>query len=173
MNGTRLSLQEVSSTRRAWKLELVTSQMRSRKYPASTDCPALLRQPFWTVKSLAKSPTILHPHQSCPPSSTLFQAGDAGIGALTVSKKRMLPLKSSLTSARVMSSQGGTAVLTLPFLKVVSPAASQTILVWACAVVPIHKQASAIPARPTPHFFSAARRVSDWAMLFVSSSNLL
>src|SRR5207237_9533807 len=33
--------------------------------------------------------------------------------------------------------------------------------------------ASAIPARPTPNFFSAARRVTDWAMLFVSSSNLL
>jgi hypothetical protein len=35
------------------------------------------------------------------------------------------------------------------------------------------KQASAIPARPTPNFFSAARRVTDWAMLLVSSSNLL
>jgi hypothetical protein len=28
------------------------------------------------------------------------------------------------------------------------------------------------PARPTPNFFNAARRVTDWAMLFVSSSNL-
>src|SRR5262245_35313296 len=27
--------------------------------------------------------------------------------------------------------------------------------------------------RPTPNFFSAARRVTDWAMLLVSSSNLL
>jgi hypothetical protein len=35
------------------------------------------------------------------------------------------------------------------------------------------KQASAMPARPTPNFFSAARRVTDWARLFVSSSNLL
>src|SRR5258706_14939073 len=34
------------------------------------------------------------------------------------------------------------------------------------------KQASAMVARPTPNFFSAARRVTDWAMLFVSSSNL-
>ena len=28
-------------------------------------------------------------------------------------------------------------------------------------------------ARPTPNFCSAARRVTDWARLFVSSSNLL
>jgi len=33
------------------------------------------------------------------------------------------------------------------------------------------KQASAIPARPTPNFFSAARRVTDWARFLVSSSN--
>jgi hypothetical protein len=35
------------------------------------------------------------------------------------------------------------------------------------------KHASAMPARPIPNFFSAARRVTDWAMFFVSSSNLL
>jgi hypothetical protein len=35
------------------------------------------------------------------------------------------------------------------------------------------KQASAMPARPTPNFFSAARRVTDWAMFLVSSSNWL
>src|SRR5947208_14336591 len=35
------------------------------------------------------------------------------------------------------------------------------------------KQASAMPARPTPNFFSAARRVTDWAICLVSSSNLL
>jgi len=35
------------------------------------------------------------------------------------------------------------------------------------------KQASAMPARPTPNFFSAARRVTDWARLLASSSNLL
>src|SRR5438876_10056163 len=35
------------------------------------------------------------------------------------------------------------------------------------------KQASAMPARPTPNFFSAARRVTDWARLFASSSNWL
>src|SRR5262249_5703796 len=35
------------------------------------------------------------------------------------------------------------------------------------------KQASAMPASPMPNFFSAARRVTDWARLFVSSSNLL
>jgi hypothetical protein len=33
------------------------------------------------------------------------------------------------------------------------------------------KQASAMPARPIPNFFSAARRVADWAMFFVNSSN--
>src|SRR5438552_489254 len=30
-----------------------------------------------------------------------------------------------------------------------------------------------MPASPTPNFFSAARRVADWARLLVSSSNLL
>jgi hypothetical protein len=35
------------------------------------------------------------------------------------------------------------------------------------------KQASAMPARPTPNFFSAPRRVTDWAMVLVSSSNWL
>jgi hypothetical protein len=35
------------------------------------------------------------------------------------------------------------------------------------------KQARAMPVRPAPNFFSAARRVTDWAMLFASSSNLL
>src|SRR2546422_1058209 len=35
------------------------------------------------------------------------------------------------------------------------------------------KQASAMPARPRPNFLNAARRVTDWAMLLVSSSNLL
>src|SRR5438270_13471492 len=35
------------------------------------------------------------------------------------------------------------------------------------------KQASAMPARPTPNFFSAARRVTDWAILLVSSSKLV
>src|SRR2546428_11690306 len=35
------------------------------------------------------------------------------------------------------------------------------------------KQASAMPARPTPNCFSAARRVTDWARPLVSSSNLL
>src|SRR5712664_3382948 len=34
------------------------------------------------------------------------------------------------------------------------------------------RQASAMPARPTPNFFSAARRVTDWAIFLVSSSNL-
>src|SRR2546428_592142 len=29
------------------------------------------------------------------------------------------------------------------------------------------------PARPTPNFFNAARRVTDWAICFVSSSNWL
>src|SRR5262245_63486542 len=33
--------------------------------------------------------------------------------------------------------------------------------------------ASATPARPRPNFFNAARRVTDWARLLVSSSNLL
>jgi hypothetical protein len=35
------------------------------------------------------------------------------------------------------------------------------------------KQASAMPARPTPNFFSACRRVADWANPLASSSNLL
>src|ERR1051326_1979148 len=35
------------------------------------------------------------------------------------------------------------------------------------------KQASAMPASPSPNFFKAPRRVTDWARLFVSSSNLL
>src|SRR5207302_85000 len=43
----------------------------------------------------------------------------------------------------------------------------------AFALVASPKQASAMPASPTPNFFSAARRVTDWAKLFVSSSNLL
>src|SRR5215471_19825829 len=30
-----------------------------------------------------------------------------------------------------------------------------------------------MPARPTPNFFSAARRLTDWAICFVSSSNWL
>src|SRR5213082_574761 len=30
---------------------------------------------------------------------------------------------------------------------------------------------STMPARPTPNFFSAPRRVTDWARLLVSSSN--
>ena len=34
------------------------------------------------------------------------------------------------------------------------------------------KQASAIPARPTPNFFSDCRRVVDWANPLASSSNL-
>src|SRR5215471_12067941 len=35
------------------------------------------------------------------------------------------------------------------------------------------KHASAIPARPTPNFLNACRRVTDWAICLVSSSNLL
>jgi len=35
------------------------------------------------------------------------------------------------------------------------------------------KQARAMPARPMPNFFSAPRRVSDWAIVLASSSNLL
>src|SRR6266566_5938166 len=37
----------------------------------------------------------------------------------------------------------------------------------------VRKQASTAPARLTLNFFSAARRVTDWAMLLVSSSNWL
>src|ERR1044071_80360 len=47
-------------------------------------------------------------------------------------------------------------------------------LFWsAAALFGNPKQASAIPASPTPNFFSAPRRVTDWARPFVSSSNLL
>jgi hypothetical protein len=35
------------------------------------------------------------------------------------------------------------------------------------------KQASAMPASPTPNFFSACRRETDWARLLVSSSKWL
>jgi len=35
------------------------------------------------------------------------------------------------------------------------------------------RQAKAMPARPRPNFFNAPRRVTDWARLLVSSSNLL
>jgi hypothetical protein len=34
------------------------------------------------------------------------------------------------------------------------------------------KQASAIPAKPTPNLFNACRRVTDWANPLASSSNL-
>jgi hypothetical protein len=35
------------------------------------------------------------------------------------------------------------------------------------------KQASTIPASPTPNFLNASRRVTDWANPLASSSNLL
>src|SRR6266536_2176665 len=41
----------------------------------------------------------------------------------------------------------------------------------ASALLASPKQASAMPARPTPNFLSAARRVTDWAMPLVRSSN--
>src|SRR5262249_2324435 len=53
---------------------------------------------------------------------------------------------------------------TLPFPKQV---------VWASALFASPKQASAKPASPTPNFFNAARRLTDWARLLVSSSNWL
>src|SRR6516164_7275900 len=43
----------------------------------------------------------------------------------------------------------------------------------AAALFASPKPASAIPARPTPNFFSACRRVVDWANPLASSSNLL
>jgi len=54
-----------------------------------------------------------------------------------------------------------------------SVGAHQPGLFPACALFASPKQASAMPARPTPNFFSAARRVTDWAIALVSSSNLL
>src|SRR5258705_386019 len=42
----------------------------------------------------------------------------------------------------------------------------------ACALSSPNR-ASVRPAKPRPNDFSAARRVTDWARLFVSSSNLL
>src|SRR5207247_1653676 len=53
-----------------------------------------------------------------------------------------------------------------------SEAASVTVAALA-ALVASPKKASVIPARPTPNFFNAARRVIDWAIPLVSSSNLL
>jgi hypothetical protein len=44
---------------------------------------------------------------------------------------------------------------------------------FAFAVFASPKQASAIPANPKPNFFSACRRVTDWANPLASSSNLL
>jgi hypothetical protein len=49
----------------------------------------------------------------------------------------------------------------------------QLLTLSASALLASPKQASAMPAMPTLNFFSAARRVTDWAMLLVSSSNLL
>jgi hypothetical protein len=43
----------------------------------------------------------------------------------------------------------------------------------ALALLTRPKQASAIPARPTPNRFSACRRVADWANPLASSSNLV
>src|SRR5438552_13311585 len=54
-----------------------------------------------------------------------------------------------------------------------SVGAHQPGLFPACALFANPKQASAMPARPTPNCFSAARRVTDWAKLLVSSSNWL
>jgi hypothetical protein len=52
-------------------------------------------------------------------------------------------------------------------------AVGRQVLVPALALLVSPKQASAIPAIPTPNFFSAWRRVADWANPLVSSSNLL
>src|SRR5262245_54954320 len=41
-----------------------------------------------------------------------------------------------------------------------------------CARLVSPSEASITPARPMPNFFSAPRRVTDWARLLVSSSNL-
>src|SRR5438105_546795 len=55
----------------------------------------------------------------------------------------------------------------------VEPQSASTAHDPAAALFASPKQASAMPASPTPNFFSAARRVTDWARLLVSSSNLL
>src|SRR6266496_4867230 len=47
---------------------------------------------------------------------------------------------------------------------------AQALPAWALFTSP--RVASAIPARPTPNFLSAPRRVTDWAMFLASSSNL-
>jgi hypothetical protein len=44
---------------------------------------------------------------------------------------------------------------------------------WAFPFFASPKQARTIPARPTPNFLKACRRVTDCAMLFASSSNLV
>src|SRR5438874_4632622 len=54
---------------------------------------------------------------------------------------------------------------------IMSPVGKQAV--WASVLFASPKHASAMTARPTPNFFSAARRVTDWAMLLVSSSNWL
>jgi hypothetical protein len=49
----------------------------------------------------------------------------------------------------------------------------QRLSLAASALFASPKHASAITASPRPNFFSAARRVTDWAKLLVISSNLL
>src|SRR6185295_18985192 len=48
---------------------------------------------------------------------------------------------------------------------------AQALPAWALFARP--SEASAIPARPRPNLFSAARRVTDWARPLASSSNWL
>jgi len=54
----------------ARKVAASTFQIRSRKYTAASSVPLPCRHPLETKVSLLTSPTIRHPHQSWPPSST-------------------------------------------------------------------------------------------------------
>src|SRR5216117_2767730 len=94
------------------------------------------------------------------------------MAALSVRVKWM-SLPASVTSLWTMSSQAGIFGPPLAPAYVASPAGSHITLVCACAMFASPKHASAMPARPTPNFFSAARRVTDWARFLVISSNWL
>src|SRR5216117_3983942 len=74
------------------------------------------------------------------------------------------------TTGAWASGHGLTSQATPPTFGWASP--SSCPLVMACASFRPNL-ANAMPARPTPNFFSAARRVTDWARLLVSSSNWL
>src|SRR6266446_1835833 len=62
----------------------------------------------------------------------------------------------------------------LAFWPQLAPASRHAFVLGSASVLfAILSEASAIPAKPRPNFFSAPRRVTDWARPLVISSNLL